>query len=398
MNTGRFEEVLARLRALAPRLEAHGPSHGLVRLYSALATLQAASPPCREAQTTAERAIEAARILGDPQLLAEALTQHGNALVITGQFVEAQRSLEEAIPLAEAAGDLVESLPKALWLLGLVCLRAGELERATRYCERELAITERYGQAVRVAAATALRGLLAYVRGDWAQARQDGEQALAVSQEVGPSWISPFPLIVLGLVCFGEGRWEAAAHYLEESVAVGIVGPFSWTLFAPSILAECDLLEGNAGSARARLAPLLATADQGDADLSLLLAPYAWAQLELGDMAEAAAIISPSIAQAHTQNDRLTLVDALRVQALLAIRQQRWTAAEQALAEGLTLARAMPYPYAEARLLQVHGQLAAQTGHPALARERLEVALTILRRLGARVEIERTEQALAMLD
>jgi hypothetical protein len=198
-------------------------------------------------------------------------------------------------------------------------------------------------------------------------------------------------------VCFGEGRWEAAAHYLEESVAVGIIGPFSWTLFAPSVLAECDLLEGNAGSARARLAPLLATADHGEADVSLLLAPYAWAHLELGDVAEAAAIIGPSIAQAHTQNDRLTLVDALRVQALLAIRKQRWTAAEQALEEGLTLARGMPHPYAEARLLHLYGALHMQKGEPEQVRARLEGARAIFRRIGARRDIERVEHEMAAL-
>jgi tetratricopeptide (TPR) repeat protein len=206
----------------------------LVKLYVALAGLQAAfSDRHREARATTERAVELARILGGAQLLAEALTQHASALVIMGHFVDAQRALEEAIPLAEASGDLVESLPKALWLLGHVCLRYGDLDRATRCSERELVITERYGQAVRVTAATTLRGLLAYVRGDWAQARQDGEQALTVSQQVGPSWISPFPLTVLGLVCFGEGRWKDASRYLEESVVSNIIGPFSWALFAP---------------------------------------------------------------------------------------------------------------------------------------------------------------------
>src|SRR5437773_770097 len=40
---------------------------------------------------------------------------------------------------------------------------------------------------------------------------------------------------------------------------------------------------------------------------------------------------------------------------MVATRQQRWEDAEQALQEGLSLARSMPYPYAEARLLHVYG-------------------------------------------
>jgi tetratricopeptide (TPR) repeat protein len=394
-NTGRFEEVMPRLESLAPRLEARGPSHGLVRLYAALATALAISRRCREARATAERAIELAHILGAPQLLAEALTQHGNALVVMGHFVEARRSLEEAIPLAEAAGDLVESLPKALWLLGLICLRTGELDRGTWHCEHELVVTEQYSQAVRVVAATALRGLLAYVRGDWTQARRDGERALTVSNEVGPSWISPFPLTVLGLVGFGEGRWDDASRHLEESIVVQLIEPIWWMHFAPSVLAERDLLEGQPERARARLAPLLAGADRDERDGALLLPAYAWAHLELGDVAAAAAIVGRAIVLARAQNDRLNLVDALRVQAMVASQQGRWTEAAQALEEGIALARGMPYPYAEARLLYVHGQISVHTGQPEPARERLEEALAIFRQLGARNDIEQSEQLLA---
>ena len=67
------------------------------------------------------------------------------------------------------------------------------------------------------------------------------------------------------------------------------------------------------------------------------------------------------------------------------------------LDEGLALARSMPYPYAEARLLHVHGQLLAVQGEPELARKRLEAALAIFRRLGARKDLERTEQLVATL-
>jgi hypothetical protein len=58
----------------------------------------------------------------------------------------------------------------------------------------------------------------------------------------------------------------------------------------------------------------------------------------------------------------------------------------------------MQYPYAEARLLQVYGQLHAQQGDHEPARARLGAALAIFRRLGARKDIERTEHLLAALD
>jgi hypothetical protein len=61
------------------------------------------------------------------------------------------------------------------------------------------------------------------------------------------------------------------------------------------------------------------------------------------------------------------------------------------------LTRGMPYPYAEARLLHVYGAMHLQKGEPGPARERLEAALAIFRRLGARKDAERTKQLLAAL-
>jgi hypothetical protein len=63
----------------------------------------------------------------------------------------------------------------------------------------------------------------------------------------------------------------------------------------------------------------------------------------------------------------------------------------------VALARRIPYPYAEARLLYVYGLLHAQKGESGPARERLEAALALVRRLGARKDAERLEQAIGSL-
>ncbi len=68
-----------------------------------------------------------------------------------------------------------------------------------------------------------------------------------------------------------------------------------------------------------------------------------------------------------------------------------------ALDEALALARAMPYPYAEAKALYVYGLLHATRGEQRQARARLEEALALLARLGERMYAERAEQALAAL-
>src|SRR5205085_8521486 len=104
-----------------------------------------------------------------------------------------------------------------------------------------------------------------------------------------------------------------------------------------------------------------------------------------------------AVRRARGEGYGFALVEAQRVQATVAIRQGRWEEAEHVLEEGLALTRSMPNPYAEGRLLHVYGAMYAQKGEPEPAWERLEAALAIFRRLGARKDAERVEQALAML-
>jgi len=117
----------------------------------------------------------------------------------------------------------------------------------------------------------------------------------------------------------------------------------------------------------------------------------------MGDLAAAREIVDQAVAHARAERDRIALVDGLRVRAMVAGRQGRWDVAVADLEEGLALARGMPYPHAEARLLHVHGGTLAGKGEPGPARERLEAALATFRRLGARRDAEETEATLATL-
>jgi hypothetical protein len=161
-------------------------------------------------------------------------------------------------------------------------------------------------------------------------------------------------------------------------------------------LAERDLLQGQPAAARARLVPLLGGPRADETDVAVLVL-LAWAQLELGELAEAEQVVAEAIARMRADNNRLDLVDALRLQAMVLTRQERWDEVEQSLEEGLTLARQMPYPYAEARLLHAYGEMHLKRGEGEAARERLEAALAIFRRLGALWYAKRVERELLEL-
>jgi tetratricopeptide (TPR) repeat protein len=126
-----------------------------------------------------------------------------------------------------------------------------------------------------------------------------------------------------------------------------------------------------------------------------VLPVLAWAYLELGDTEQAAQVIARALTRASGY--RLTLAGALRVQGLVALRQGHYHSASHALEEGLALARAMPYPHGEGRLLEVCGELHVRQGDTEAARERFIAALAIFRRLGARKDAERAALAIAQL-
>ncbi len=161
---------------------------------------------------------------------------------------------------------------------------------------------------------------------------------------------------------------------------------------AQRLLAERNLLEGRPAAARGCLTRFLDGVGWEKRYLSDLL-PL----LEIGDVAQAAGLVARTAAYARAETHRLGLVEALRVQALVASAQEEWAEAERAVAEGLALARSLPYPYAEGRLLHVSGSMHRQKGELELARQRLAEARTLFRRLGACRDVERVGLAVARL-
>jgi hypothetical protein len=134
-----------------------------------------------------------------------------------------------------------------------------------------------------------------------------------------------------------------------------------------------------------------------DHDIVKVLSLLAWARLESDDVAQASELVAQASTRARAERNLLALVDALRIQAMVATRQRRWAEAHAALDEGIALAQPMPYPHAEARLLHVYGLLHIKEGELAQARECLGAALAIFWRLGARKDFARAEQLLTTL-
>jgi tetratricopeptide (TPR) repeat protein len=378
------EEGVARVRPLLAALEARGPSPALVDLYVAQARLFVVSGQVDQELAAAARGVALARALGDDRLLAAATGRHGLALSNSGRVEEGVGVLEESARLAERVGD-VFTLCRALINGACAACAHGDFERAGQCAARAHAVADQLGDPTQVAAATIIGGVHAFFTGDWIRARKDLERAVELGGRIGTSWVSGEALCALAQVCLGTGAWGEASRYLDQA----LLGAGRDKSEAQQLLVDLDLLQGHVAAAWERLAPL-----KGE-DTVPTLGRLAWAHLASGDLEHAAAALTRAKALAQAGQSRTELVRVLELQSRMLTRQGCWEEAILALEEGVALARAMPYPYAEARLLAEYGQLHVERGQPEPARERLEAAPTIFRRLGTRKDAERTEQLLA---
>jgi len=384
---GNPEEGISLVQPMIELLDRTGPSDSLASLYLALAQLLFLTGRYREMHAAAERAGELARAIGDERLLGEAEERRGTALHMLGQPEEARRVIEGALPLVERGGDLL-SLWRTQLNLGEALKISGDMQGSTRSTERSVEIAERIGNLDQMAFSLSnLGGILALI-GDWKGAREALERAVALSREGGG--IVPHALTGLAQLCLWEGNSEEASRLLRDALALADesanrqMQEWAWTH-----VAEMEVLAGRPGQVRSQLEQL---ESREDAELGLLLPTLAWVYLAEGNISMADQTATRAVQV--SQGQQVYRVDALRVQAMVLIRQEQYEQAERSLAEGIDLARSLPYPYAEARLLFEEGEMRLRRGEVESGRDRLTEALAIFRRLGARREIERTEQEL----
>jgi tetratricopeptide (TPR) repeat protein len=364
-ETGDNPGGLARLLALRDAVEAVEPTPGLAAFYGALADLD---DDLTAKLRTARRAEDLARAVGDRRLLAAAMEKRGTALMLQGRLKEAEAVLRETCTVAEAAGEIT-NLCFALDDLAWIHAAQGKIGPAQRQCALALEVAERRGNPFQITLVLFNSGRIAfYHEGDWRRARGQWEKAMALNRQVGPHGLSVDPALHLGRLYLAIGEREAGIGCLEEGIAMALPKRKLWAQrWGGWIRAEGEVLEGDAVAARDRLVPLLDRPGMGEEVGAALLA---LAHLALGapdaaaDCARRAVRRIGEIVRVNSPiwGHRVWLADALRVQALVTLRQGQAAEAQAILEEGLSLARGITYPYGEARLLQVYGQWHAEQG------------------------------------
>jgi tetratricopeptide (TPR) repeat protein/transcriptional regulator with XRE-family HTH domain len=394
---GMPEQAIERLQALLPMVEARGPSADLALMYGALVQHLYGAGRYVEALKMVEHALDLAEANGNVLMVLHDMLARADLLGSLERIAEALRSVEAVIPLAEQAND-PDVLSRALSNAAHMYIYLGQLPKAQQLAARSVEVAERGADLLWLFWGLYLLGRTHLHLGEWSLAGRELARALAVSRDAGESDNFAWALQGAGNLCLVEGRWEEAVSHLEAAIADAVRnGDLLALRLASGTLAEVEIRQGHPEAARARLLPLLDRPGLQEIYVMLLLPALAWAQLELDEIAEAERTIEQALRRARAQDMRLVLVEALRVQVLILIRRDMLQDAERIVHEGVGLAREMPNPYAEARLLQVYGTLLARRGEVEPACGRFQEALAIFQRLGARKDSEQVRQDLAAL-
>lgn len=391
----RTNAALARVEALSDALATCPASAELVTLHEELGNVLFRSGRYQEALDAFERAAGAASTLDDEASQVRTQISSAVARAILGDVALAGDAARRLIPRAEAVGDR-EALRLALAQAAECAMIAGAFGESKAYRLRELDVATEIGP---LPMAPFTRSNLAQVSlylGEWETARRYAEESLVAFRACGNASRAAYPLSFLGELALWTGDAERAEQALDESARIARqVGDMQALRYAARILAERDIAAGAPERAILALEPLLDRPGLQELDVAYLLPTLAWAHLARGDIAAARTHVARALSRASAQGNRLVWQDALRVHGLTLACEGAWDGAAAALDEGLRMASAMPYPFAEARFWLATASVERRQRERARAQAARRRAATILRRLGARDDLARVETTLA---
>jgi predicted ATPase/class 3 adenylate cyclase len=136
-----------------------------------------------------------------------------------GNYPAAVRSAQEAIALAQTAGDTgLEATAHRGW--GVVLWQQGDNPAAHEHLQQALQLAHTIGQQSLQAACLCDIGCVDWTLGDYAAAQQCYEQSLDLAQEVGDRRCEIIALQNLGLALATQGDWASARGCYEHSLEI----------------------------------------------------------------------------------------------------------------------------------------------------------------------------------
>lgn len=381
--------------------ERQGSDAQMGALYSALSRVYRHISEFPIARDNSQRALERFRHTGDWRGLADAYFGIGLAEVYEGAHEAAIENFEQALkiigdrPASYLLGKIYANMAGACWFLK-------RPQDGIRYLEKAIDYYERTEHKANAALGYNNLGINLILVGNWTRAQEMLERALSLAEEIDEQGAKvPMILDSLGELHMLRGNLSEAQEHLTRAVKIATENGNKWYAGqALRTLARCHLTMARPERALDEAQQALALAERiGDrqaiCDSRLILANT---QLRLGLTRGCAEELQEVSNQTSDSAADLAVAgEAQRLHGMLAIAQADATLAIHHFGRSVSIFSILGDRYRTALALYGLGSAYAKV-QPERAAEHFSRALHTFRELGARLDIERAEEALATLE
>jgi hydrogenase-4 transcriptional activator len=399
--TGDHPKAIALLNT-ALREESENGSHAhLGAIYAAMARVYRSISEFTIARDHSQKALEHYRETGDWRGLAEAYFGIAMADTLEGQYEAGLENFEQALkltgdhPAPYLLGKIYSNMAGACWFLK-------RPQEGIRYLEKAIGYYERTEHKASAALGYNNLGINLMLVGEWTRAQQALERALALASEIDERGAQlPMILDSLGDLNLLRGDLEEARKFLDRAVTLATENGNKWySGQALRTLGRCYLAMNDAASALEKGQQALQLAEsigdrQAICESRLIIAE---ASLLSGQEAVCVAELEKVVSEATDSTPDLGITgEAQRLYGLHAMAEGDATLAAQHFARSASIFEMLGDRY---RATRAHFELGrAYAGQqPERAAEHLGRAVHTFRELGASLDLERAEEALAALD
>ena len=363
--------------------EPESPEHGQLHLLKAF---MASNVGDHEAsQEHAERMLQIGTRFGDRDLQAYGLMFQGRVLLARGEVDKGLALLDEAT-VAAVSGELGPQATGFIYCIAITSTsslrdyrRAGEwTEAAKRWCERQ-SISGFPGHC------RVLRAEIMQLKGSWAEAEKDVRLALNELKDFNLH-LAGEALYELGEIRRRMGDLRAAEEAFRQAEELGLEPQPGMALL--------QLAEGNLAGASRGIKRALAEEVRGDLHRFPLLSAQAEIAQAAGklELAQAASEELDKIAQVY--GTPALSAAAAYARGALDLGKDEPEAAIDELRRALRLWKQADVPYELARTRVLLAEAYAKVGEPESSRLELETAASAFRRLGAALDLRKTNALL----
>ncbi|PYS49510.1 MAG: hypothetical protein DMF68_09785 [Acidobacteria bacterium] len=400
--TGDHPKAIALLNVALREETENGSSHAhLGAIYAALARVYRSISEFTIARDYSEKALEHYRETGDWRGLAESYFGIAMADTLEGNHEAGLENFEQAAklvgdhPAPYLLGKIYSNMAGACWFLK-------RPQEGIRYLEKSISYYERTEHKASAALGYNNLGINLMLVGEWQRAQEALERALSLASEIDERGAQvPMILDSLGDLCTLRGDLEEARKFLDRAVALATENGNKWySCQALRTLGRCYLAMNDAESALEKGRQALSLAEsigdrQAICESRLILAEANLLSNNLDVCAEELHKVAEQTTDSTT--DLGFAGEAQRLQGLLAIAHGDATLAAQHFARSVSIFEMLGDRYRATRAHYEMGRASAAT-QPERAAEHLSRAVHTFRELGANLDLERAEEALAALD